>query len=230
MRELLGVTVLVAGCFRPAVTPVDELPDAPPDARTLTISGTTNGSSGTLPSVNVAAYAVVDETHPVASVLSDVNGNFSLDVPDPFDGFLVGTSAADVSTYVYSPTAFHDDFGGVPMVLFTPTEMSVIYSAGGVTQQADKGVILMLVVDASTRPVAGATVASLPASTYVYSNGHVGPSTASTSTQADGIAWMFNVAAPPTTVSVSAMKPGTTFSSHTLEARSGALTLTWIAP
>jgi len=93
------------------------------------------------------------------------------------------------------------------------------------------GAIAVVVIDAAEMPVMGATTASSPAASKVCYNatGAAGtiPSRNATATDADGVAYMFNVTGQAT---VSAMKSGSTFLSHGVNARAGAFTTTLIQP
>jgi hypothetical protein len=69
-------------------------------------------------------------------------------------------------------------------------------------------------------------IASTPAApTYCYNGTNGLPSSTATETQPDGVGYMFNVTGQ---VSVTATKSGSTFKSHTVNARAGALTTTLI--
>ena len=93
---------------------------------------------------------------------------------------------------------------------------------------AGNGVIAMGVYDASGMPIEGAKVESNPASgAYKYSDASGFP-TSTSGTAADGRAFMFDV--PPGDVTVNAIKSGTQFHSHQLNARADKFTTTAIAP
>jgi hypothetical protein len=89
-------------------------------------------------------------------------------------------------------------------------------------------VIILEVEDANAALVQGATVSSQPAAGKVAYSDANGTPTSTTSTAADGRAFLFNL--PPGTVTVSASKTGTTFSSHPVGTFADSVTTTIVEP
>jgi hypothetical protein len=193
----------------------------------LVISGTTSeqGQSGAtaLSGVAIGAYAVGNDSTPVAMATSDASGNYSLTInQSPFDGYLKATKSSYTDTYIYPAEAWSGNSTVAASLLSSSTFGLLLTFAGG---DSSKGMIIANVEDASGTAVSGAKISSSPASTYKYSDGSGAPS-GTTSTAADGVAFFIN--APVGDLSVTASKSGATFSSHTVSARAGALTTTVI--
>ena len=105
--------------------------------------------------------------------------------------------------------------------MISQTNLNLLAALANTTQQAGNGLIALIVVDGATAqsmPVAGATVSSTPAAAaYRYDGTNALVSATATATGPDGVAYMFNVP-PDVSVTVSATKTGSTFSSHSLKA------------
>ncbi len=209
--------------------------DAPIAAQTITITGTASevGISGSTPveGVVVAAFANNAETTPVAMATTDAAGNYSLVISTngvALDGFVKATKAGLVDTYLYPPTVLTADFAGASINMVAPSTFDLVSTVCQGQQDAANGTIAVLVRDAATMPVGAAMISSTPSATkYCYNNPNGQPDGAQTETQPDGIGFMFNVTGQ---VSVTATKSGTTFKSHTVNARAGALTTTLVEP
>jgi hypothetical protein len=181
------------------------------------------------PNAIVTAFRNSDTTVALATDTSDTPGRFSVSLTTggtPVDGYIRVTDSTHIATYAYPavPLAANDS-QNVQMV--TPTEFGVLAAAAGITPQAGKGFIGVIVTNCSGTPIAGATVSSTPGGTVVYNAGGV-PSSAATQTAADGIAYIANVTAG--NVLVQANGGGHTLRAHTVTARGDAITLTQIRP
>ena len=207
--------------------------DAPPAPAMVTFSGTvTEKPSGKLlANVSLGAYMEGGST-PVATATTDAQGNFTMTIPTggtALQGYVKATLSTYIDSYLYPPTPVGADMTGVTVFMVTSGTVDLLSSNFCKnTQDTAKGLIAVEVLDASMAKVQGAMVASQPmAAKYCYNSGSFPSSTAST-TDVDGIGYMLNVA--PGTVTVSATKSGSTFKSHAVNARAGALTLTIIQP
>jgi hypothetical protein len=216
----------------------DSAIDSPPVPAMITVAGTATerNLNGTAPVANatIEAFSNADDTTPVATATTDGQGNFSLSITTngvPLDGFLKATKAGLKVSFLYPPTALVADTAMVPINMLTQGNFDTLSTLAGGDQAADKGMIALIVVDGpspAAMPVAGATVKSTPDSmAYRYNGSNGFPSSSATSTQADGVAYMFNVP-PDVAVTVQAEKTGVTFLSHALEARADAFTTTLI--
>jgi len=144
----------------------------------------------------------------------------------PVDGHLQLKKSGYVATYAYPARPLvADDSVGVLMI--TPTEFSFVAATAGVTPVAGDGFVGVVVTNCAGTPLAGATVTSTPAGTVRYNAGGV-PSSTATSTGADGIAYIANVAAGNVTVKANAS--GHTLRQHVVNAHADALTVTEIQP
>lgn len=213
----------------------DAAVDAPPAAVMLTISGTTvertSGGSSPEPDVMVAAYRSSDENTALATTMSDAQGNFSLTIStngEGIVGFLKATKAGIVTTYLYPPRPVTADLAMVPLNLVSESTFNLLKGFG--SQQDGNGLIALIVLSGTeftSTPVAGATIATTPASTqYRYNNN--GLPTSTTATADDGIAYAFN--APPGAITVTATKTGSTFQPTMLKSHADALTQTLVMP
>jgi hypothetical protein len=184
-----------------------------------------------LADVTIAAFANTDENTPVATATTDASGNYMLTIMTngtALDGYLKATTSGYLDTYLYPPAPITADFSGASINMVTSNTFDLLANTlCRANQTAANGTIAVEVVDAAGATVGGATVASTPAaSTYCYNSNGL-PSSAATATATDGVAYMFNVTGQAT---VSAMKTGSTFASHGVKARAGALTTTLIGP
>lgn len=228
MRSLLAAALLFGACGDDGGGA-----DASNVPAMITISGTATArslSSMMLSGVVVSAYRTGNDT-PVAMTTTDAQGNYSLVVPtngQALDGYLKGTLATYLDTYLYPPAPVSADFDGASMNMITPGTLSLLANTlCGANQETTNGVIAAIVIDAAEMPVIGATVSSSPAANKVCYNAGGTPNRDATATDDDGLAYMFNVTGQAT---VSAAKAGSTFMSHGVNARGGAFTTTLIQP
>jgi hypothetical protein len=209
--------------------------DAPPAAQTIAISGTASqrSTSGSVPveGATVAAYASSDESTPLATGTTDAKADFTLTI-DPHgvavDGYIKATMAGMVDTYWYPAKPVAADYADAGINMLAPQTLDLLANTlCRANQDTAMGMIALEVADASKTPVAGATIASDPAaSLYCYDSGGF-PSSSATATDPDGIGYMFNITGDAT---LSAEKSGSTFTSHSIKVRGGALTTTLIQP
>ena len=231
-RIALGALLVAAACGGGSSTPMIDAPQVP---TTITVMGSASArdASGSSPlaGVLVGAYASSNESTAVATATSDASGNFTLTITTngaALDGYLKATMATYMDTYLYPPAPLSADFSGATVVMLTPNTFDLLANTlCNANQMTSMGTIAAEVEDATGAFVAGATVASSPAATkYCYDSGGF-PSRTATATDTDGLGYMFNVTG---TATVTAMKSGTTFTSHSLKVRAGAFTTTLIKP
>lgn len=192
-----------------------------------------NNGSSTMPlsGVMIGAYANSDENTPVATTTSDTSGNYTLTITTnghALDGYIKATIPTYLDTYLYPPAPLAADFSGASLNIITSSTYGLVSTLCQGNQLDTNGGVAAEVVDAAMMPVAGATVSATPAaSKYCYNSGGSPslPSGSATATAVDGLSYMFNLTGDAT---VSATKSGTTFRSHALKARAGALTTTLI--
>lgn len=181
------------------------------------------------PNAIVTAFRSSDTSAALATDTSDTPGRYSVSLTTggtPVDGYIRVTDSSHIATYAYPavPLAASDS-QNVQMV--SATEFGALAAAAGITPQAGKGFVGIIVTDCSGTAIAGATVSSTPGGTVLYNAGGV-PSSAAHSTAADGIAYIANVAAG--SVLVQANGGGHTLRAHTIIARGDVITLTQIRP
>jgi hypothetical protein len=230
----------------------DAGPDAPPGAfdcigdpfpttapGTITASGITESidqnGTGALGSATVTANDASDAKLDT-STSDATSGAYALTITTPgtpVDGYLVGTHANYVSTYVYPPSPLASDQANVPVLMMSNTTYSFIPLLAGIDgQTASEGIVGVLVVDCFGNPVAGATVTSpvVTADNVRYVQGTGISSTPGGATDSSGIAILFNVPAGTTPVTLDASTADHAFLEHAIIVRAGSLTTTVVAP
>ena len=186
-------------------------------------------SPSPLPGAAVAAFRNSDTTAALDSATSDTPGHYTLQVTTggtPVDGYLRVTHSGYIATYAYPARPLAANVV-TNVLMITTQELTFLGSAVGASQTAGKGFIGVIVKNCDGTPIAGATVTTSPAGTVRY-NSASGPSSSATSTAADGVAYVLNVAAG--TVTVQANGGGHTLRQHIVNARADAVTLTEIQP
>ena len=168
-------------------------------------------------------------TDPLAADTSDTPGNYSVSITTggtPVNGYIRVTDSTHLTTYAYPavPLATSDTQN---VFMATASEFSFLASAAGINPVAGDGFIGVIVSNCAGDPIAGASVTSSPAGEVRYNAGGV-PSSSATSTAADGVAYIANVAAGNVTVQGTAS--GHSLRQHVVNARADAITLTQIQP
>ena len=168
-------------------------------------------------------------TDTLAADTSDTPGFYSLSISTggtPVDGFLFVSKSGYITTYAYPsrPLAANDTTN---VLVITASEFTLLGNAVGVTHTAGDGSIGIVVRDCDGNPLTGATVASSPPGVIKY-NAAGAPSSSATSTSADGVAYILNVAAGSVTVMGTAN--GHTLRQHIVNARADVITLTELQP
>ena len=178
--------------------------------------------------VAIGLYATGNDSTPLATGMTDASGNYSLSVPtngQAIDGYIKATKSGLVDTYVYPPTAMSTDTSTATASMISTSNYSALTGIEGAS--SSKGMIILVVLDASSQPMSGATVSTTPSSGIEAYMNSSGEPFSSSSTYTDGLAFLFNV--PTTgTVTVGATKSGSTFATHAVTARAGKLTTTLV--
>lgn len=230
-KTLLAGLVLLVACGDDGGAGGDAGISAP---AMITVTGTVTArstSSMPLEGVMLGAYRNSDESTPLATATSDAQGNYTLVIPtggQALDGYIKGTLATYLDSYLYPPYVVAADFDGASINMITSGTLDLLANTlCGADQVNTTGVIAVIVADAAEVAVAGAAVASTPAASKVCYNQDGFPNRNATVTDDDGIAYLFNVTGQAT---VSATKSGTTFQAHGVNARAGTFTTTLITP
>ncbi len=143
----------------------------------------------------------------------------------PLEAYLHSEADGLVTSRLYPPVAVFTDVPMVPLPMFDP----IIIGFLSPDQEADKGIIVLLVLDCSGMPVAGATVMSTPeAGDIVYADDQGIPDDAATATGAAGLAYLINV--PAGTVTVNATAMGESFLGHDVASVPEEVTTTVVLP
>jgi hypothetical protein len=210
--------------------------DAPPNVPAMiTVSGVaTERSTSSTPrqGVMIGAYRNSDPNTPVVTTTSDAAGMYTMTITTngmPLDGYIKATYTGLLDTYLYPPRPLVADFAGASIFMVSANTLGLLSNLLCRNEQdLAKGVVAVLVTDATDTAVGGATISSTPAAAkYCYNMGG-NPNGDATMTDTDGIGYMINL--PAGEVTVSASKSGSTFSSHKVNARAGVLTTTVIQP
>lgn len=205
---------------------------------TVAIAGTAQSASagGLSPAagVTVKAFAVGTQA-PLATTSTSGTGAYSLSVPTggaALDGYLLGTKQGFRDSYVYPPAKIFQDLPDATVLMLMPSTFDLLLTIAGATQTAGHGAIGIAVVDCNGDPVPGATVTAQavgggPVGTIRYTSGQL-PTPSATSTDASGLAFVFDV--PVGEVTVNAVVAGTPLRGHVVRSYADANTTTVVRP
>jgi hypothetical protein len=204
----------------------------------ITISGVASEitATGRTPQADVVVQVFkVSDDSMIGMATTNAAGEYSITAPSngtAIDGYLKATKTGLKDTYLYPPGPLAADFAGVTTLMLKQSTQNLANQlAGAGAPDATKGWVAFLVLDGPTTastPVMGATITATPTGEIHY-NGSAGvPQAQATSTAADGIGYVMNVAAGQ--VMVGAQKTGSTFKSHSILARADKVTLTLVTP
>ena len=206
----------------------DTLPTTAPAGITITGQATDIVTDAVVSNAPVFAFRTGDTTT-LAADTTTTPGFYSISIltgGTPVDGYIRITHPSYIATYAYPARPLRaDTVNNISMV--TPAEFGLLAAAAGITPQAGKGFIGIVVKDCTGAAISGATVSTTPAGTTLYNVAGV-PSSSAGSTAADGIAYIANVTAGDVTVKANA--GGHTLRQHVVNARADAITLTEIRP
>jgi hypothetical protein len=187
------------------------------------------GGQQALPDVAVEVFVGASAT-PVATTTSNAQAAYTFPLNTggtPLDGYIHGTKATYMDTYLYPPSPLAADQMNASVLVISSNIFSLLQNFASVTQTAGNGFIGIVVSDCSQMPVGGATVTTVPAGTVRYNVSNV-PSNTAMTTDIDGVAYVFNL--PPGTVTVQATANGTPLRQHDIMVRADVVTTTAILP
>lgn len=242
--SMLVLALVVAGCGKDGSSP-NPPPPPPPGAYTclgqplptsaadpVVVSGVIQGnvlSPSPLAGATLDAFRTGNPTS-LATTISAANGSYTLMIATggmPLDGYVRVTRTSYIDTYAYPPAPVAAN-STQSLYLITSSEFTLLSIAALVTQASGNGFVAVAVTDCNGTAVAGATVSTTPGGTVRYSSSGGVPSASATATSADGVAYVFNVAAGD--VVVRANSGSMTLRQHTVNARANAVTITVVAP
>lgn len=208
--------------------------DAPPSVPAMiTIGGTAGESTQTgstpLAGVAISIFKVGDDNTPLGTATSDAQGKYAITIPTSghvVDAYVHASKSGYVDNDSFPAAPFQADVTDANANMITTSNYGFLKLLGG--GHDGNAVVVVEVLDVASMSVAGATVASTPAAAAVKYSDSNGTPTATMSTAADGVAFLFDVT--PGHVDVSAMKTGMTFKTHGLAAHADRFTTTVVTP
>jgi hypothetical protein len=209
--------------------------DAPPAAQMVMVSGQAQTVMGTstvgLEGATIEAFRVGNDT-PIAMTTSGANGDYSLTLTTDgtaINGYLKGTSATRLDTYLYPPKPLAMDRANATVLLVTQSTLGLLGSLGGTAQMAGKGFIGVRVFDANGVGVAGATVTISPmgSAKVIYAVNNLPNGNAM---MTDASATVFIVNTNVGEITVDASGGGVDYYEHVVNARADVVTTTAMEP
>ncbi len=181
----------------------------------LTVSGFAFRATTGIHQAGVAVAAMTSAAGtPIATATTDLLGNFSLSVPTggvPIAAYFSLTKTGFLTSVSVPDQPLDHAVSMLAGFMGMQADVDGLYSAGSTAQDTTKGTLFVTVEDCGGTTIAGATIATTPASKIVYSSGIL-PSGSATATGSSGYAWALNV--PVGSVQLTATAPGRTFSPH----------------
>lgn len=239
MRRALAICLTVAQCVPIAACGGDDdggngTVDAPagPDAQAMvTVSGVAQTVSGT--NIVPLADATIEAFNSagggsLGSTTSGADGAYSITLEtggSPLNGYLRGTSAGRLDTYLYPPRPLAADRPGATMLIISQSTLDLLGLLVGTEQDPAKGFVGVIVIDANNTAVSGATVSITPAGSarVLYAVDGL-PDADAVATDASGTVFVANTNVGE--VSVDATMGATDFFAHAVNARAGVITTT----
>jgi hypothetical protein len=210
--------------------------DAPPAAQMVMVTGQaqTVMTTSTVPleGATIEAFRVGNDTTPLASTTSGADGNYSLTLTTDgtaINGYLKGTSATRLDTYLYPPKPLAMDRANATVLLVTQQTLGLLGTLGGTAQMAGKGFIGVRVFDANGMGVAGVTVTINPmgSAKVIYAVNNLPNGNA---TMTDASATVFIVNTNLGDITVDASGGGVDYYEHVVNARADVVTTTAMEP
>lgn len=218
MRIALALS-LAAGCSIPAKHAApdlacrDQVLPAMADA-TISLSGHVVDAAGTMGLSGVMLRPRYG-SQTLNATASDTDGSFFYTHDTggvPRVEQLDATFAGYLALRFYPPVPVSKTLENLELHMLTATDAQMYASAGGITLDPAKGVIVVSVVDCNTSPLVGGTVSTSPRGPDVryFAGGALSPD--ATATDDSGLAMIANVSA--TAVTVTGSYEGTSLRSH----------------
>jgi hypothetical protein len=209
--------------------------DAPPAPQMLTVSGQAQTVMGTstvgLEGATIEAYRN-GESAPLATTTSGANGDYSLTLTTDgtaINGYLKGTSATRLDTYLYPPKPLAMDRMNATVLIVTQQTLNLLGTLGGTPQMATKGFIGVRILDATGAGVPGVTVTITPMgdADIIYAVNNL-PNGNATMTDASATVYIANTNVGE--IMVDASGGGVDYYEHPVNARAGVITTTAMEP
>jgi hypothetical protein len=165
-------------------------------------------------------------------VTSDAQGAMVFDVPSAFDGY-VRFESADISPtlYFFNPPVAQD-LSNVSVSLASPTTVGLLALQAGAQQSAERGLILISVLDCAGAPAGGIQLSAAPTDTQVvpfYAQQGL-PSGSARATDSSGYGGFLNVAPGSVTFSASLASTRRAMDQLTVLVQPNTATVTSLVP
>jgi hypothetical protein len=209
--------------------------DAPPANQMVTVSGIAQTVMGTsqvpLEGATIEAYRRGNATA-LATTTSGADGTYSVTIETGgvgVDGYLKGTSATRLDTYLYPPRPLTEDRMDATMLIVNQQTLGLLGTLGGADQDPAKGFIGLIVQDGNGTGIAGAvvTIDPLGDATIIYAVNGL-PNANAEMTDASGTVFIANTNVGE--IEVDATAGSMQFHEHSVEARAGVITTTLLDP
>ena len=229
------VAIALAACGDDGGSTTIDAPAGPDAQASVTVSGVAQTVMGTsqvpLAGATIEAFNSAGGAA-IATTTTAADGTYSVTLDTagtPLDGYLKGTSAGRLDTYLYPPRPLAADRTGATMLIVNQSTLDLLGTLGGADQDPAKGFVGLIVQDANSGRVAGATVSISPAGTaeIIYAVNGL-PNASATMTDASGTVFIANTNVGQ--VTVDATMGSTSFHEHALNARAGVITTTLVEP
>lgn len=217
--------------------PVDAKSAPPPDAmwEQLQVSGTTlepNGNTASFEGGSFDVSALDANGQLMASATSAVDGTFAFSVyrPDSQTEVIIESSVGGGTwpTRYFAPDPSAMTYQDIDLYLTSPGLWTLLWIAGGPSQDPNNGVLFLTCVDAAGNRVEGCSVSGVSGEiTYPRTKALSDPASWGTQTSDDGIIVVFNV--PPGQAALTITGPGT-YPSRTLDVEAETVVATHLLP
>lgn len=184
---------------------------------------------------SITALQIADDDFIIAvtSVVGTTANTFSLVDPkggsEPMAAYIKATAPGHIDTYLYPPYDIYENFTNALFLMFGDDVWGIVPLIANATQADGNGAIMVIISDCDQQSVESATVSITPDVGEIrYGDSNGLPSSTLTSTQGQGIAFIFNV--PPGSYTVDAERGGVSFREHSVAAFADAATTTIIVP
>jgi hypothetical protein len=250
---LFASTLCVAavGCGSDSNSTVDspKAIDAPPDApksncpppATVPAMITVGGKASEVAGLGIGASAnVTVEGFRTGSTIAEVTGTSATDGSysvtfnsngTAVDGYLRGKKTGLLDSYLYPGNAIAANIANAPVLMLTAANVNLLANLTSVTVTPGTNLVAVGVTDCMGNNIAGATVTTTPATLARYNrprNGKPFPNATATTTDTDGVAYLFN--APAGNITINVTGTATPYAPRVIKVIDGTMTASIASP